>query len=68
MLDPMRMEPLVYLGMILLFILIYNRITYVRTVNVLAALRCLVVVSLLGIDQPGATVSAIPFMRMGSDE
>ena len=58
------MGPSMFLGMILLFILIYNRKNYTTMMDMTTALRCLMIATLLGIDQPGATVSAIPFMRL----
>ena len=64
--EPMRMGPSMFLGMILLFILIYNRKNYMTTMDTTTALRCLMIATLLGIDQPGATVSAIPFMTNSS--
>ena len=64
MMEPMRMGPSMFLGMILLFILIYNRKNCMRTVDTTTAFRRLMIVAFLGIDHPGATVSAIPFTRL----
>ena len=58
MMEPVHMGPSMYLGMILLFILIYNR-KLMRTMDNASVLRYLVIVMLLGIDQPEATVSTV---------
>ena len=60
MMEPVHMGPSMSLGMILLFILIYNR-KHMRVMDLAAVLRYAVIVTLLGIDQPEATVSTVLF-------
>ena len=56
--EPVHMGPSMSLGTILLFILIYNR-KHMRMMDLAAVLRYAVIVMLLGIDQPEATVSTV---------
>ena len=58
MMEPVHMGPSMYLGMILLFILIYNR-KNMRTMDLAAVLRYAVIVALLGTDQPEETICTV---------
>ena len=58
MMEPVHMGPSMYLGMILLFILIYNR-KLMRTMDTASVLRYAVIVALLGTDQPEGTICTV---------
>ena len=57
------MGPSMYLGMILLFILIYNR-KLMRTMDNASVLRYAVIVALLGTDQPEGTICTVLSNRL----